>query len=250
MLTYNQKLKLIRTTYFLMKHWLTILIVVLGIINLLPFIAPLLMQFGLNGPAELIYMLYNPLCHQMAQRSFFLFGKEVMYMPQEFPILLSGDIVQDMFALKAFTGNELLGWKVAWSDRMVYMYGMTWFALILYQQLRRSFQIKRINLILVGILLMPMIVDGTSHMVSDFQGGLFESFRYHNQWLANLTHHALPQSFYVGDSFGTFNSWMRLISGIGFGIGIVWLIAPIIEKSISQDIQIIGHKLQSLAVPK
>lgn len=246
MLTYNQKLKLVHAAYFLMRYWLTILIVVLGIINLLPFIAPLLMQFGLNGPAELIYMLYTPLCHQMAQRSFFLFGKEVMYTPQEFPILLSGDLVQDMFALKAFTGNELLGWKVAWSDRMVYMYGMTWIALIFYHKFRTRFQIKRINLVFFVILLLPMAVDGLSHVISDFQGGLFEGFRYQNNWLTHLTYNVLPQSFYVGDSFGTFNSWMRLISGIGFGIGVVWLIIPIIDKSITRDTKIIGRKLHTV----
>ena len=173
-----------------------------------------------------------------------------MYTPQELPIILSADIVHDMFALKAFNGNELLGWKVAWSDRMVYMYGMTWLALIVYQQLRTSFQIKRINLILFAVLLIPMAVDGTAHMVSDFQGGLFEGFRYHNEWLANLSQHILPQSFYVGDIFGTFNSWMRLISGIGFGIGVVWLIGPLVEENISNDVRLIGHKLQSLTLYK
>lgn len=246
MLTYNQKLKLVRAVYFLMRHWLTILIVVLGFINILPFIAPLLMKFGLNDPAELIYTLYTPLCHQMAQRSFFLFGEKVMYTPQELPIMLSGDLIQNMFALKAFSGNELLGWKVAWSDRMVYMYGMIWLALIVYQQLRVNFQIKRINLILFAILLMPMAVDGTTHVASDFQDGLFEGFRYHNEWLANLTHHVLPQSFYVGDTFGTFNSWMRLISGIGFGMGVVWLVIPMMDESITRDTEIIGQKLQMI----
>lgn len=204
------------------------------------------MRLGLTGPAELIYIAYTPLCHQMAQRSFFLFGEKVMYTPQGLPISLSGDIVHDMLALKAFNGNKFIGWKVAWSDRMVYMYGMTWLVLILYQQLRTRFQIKRINLILFVILLMPMTVDGFSHMVSDFQGGLFEGFRYHNEWLANLTHHIMPQTFYVGDTLGTFNSWMRLISGIGFGVGVVWLVIPIIDVSITRDIQIIGEKLQSI----
>jgi len=247
MLSYNQKIKLVRATYFLMKHWLFILIAALGLINILPFFAPLLMKLGFSGPANLIYLLYAPLCHQMAHRSFFLFGEQVMYAPQNFPTLTSGNLVEDMFALKAFNGNELLGWKVAWSDRMVYMYGMTWVALIFYYNFRIRFQIKRINLIIFALLLLPMFLDGMSHVMSDFQGGLFEGFRYQNKWLANLTHYRLPQSFYVGDSFGTFNSWMRLISGIGFGIGVVWLVVPVIDESISRDVKIIGRKLQSIA---
>lgn len=247
MFSYNRKIRFVRITYYLMRHWLTLLIVVLGIINILPFVAPIFAKLGLTGPAEFIYAVYTPLCHQMAQRSFFLFGENIMYAPQRLPISLSGELVQEMFALKAFTGNELLGWKVAWSDRMVYMYGMTWLTLIIYQQMKTRFQIKRINLILFVILLTPMAVDGLSHVVSDFQGGLFEGFRYHNEWLADFTYNVLPQSFYVGDSFGTFNSWMRLISGIGFGIGIVWLIVPAIDASITRDIKIIGRKLQSIA---
>lgn len=246
MLSYNQKIKLVRATYFLMKHWLFILIAALGLINILPFFAPLLMKLGFSGPANLIYLLYAPLCHQMAHRSFFLFGEQVMYAPQNFPISISGKLVEDMFALKAFNGNDVLGWKVAWSDRMVYMYGMTWLALIFYYRFRTRFQIKRINLILFIILLLPMAVDGMSHVASDFQGGLFEGYRYHNMWLANLTYNVLPQSFYVGDLFGTFNSWMRLISGIGFGVGVVWLVIPVIDESLRHDIEIIGEKLQSI----
>ncbi len=247
MLSYKQKINLIRATYFVMKNWLVLVIITLGIINILPFVAPLLMELGFESPANFIYLLYTPLCHQMAQRSFFLFGEHVMYAPQSFPITITGNLIEDMLTLKAFNGNEVLGWKVAWSDRMVYMYGMTWLALIVYHQLKIRFQIKRINLIQFAILLIPMAVDGLSHVASDFQGGLFESFRYQNEWIPNLTHNILPQSFYVGDSFGTFNSWMRLISGIGFGIGVVWLIVPVIDENLTHDIQIIGRKQQSIA---
>jgi uncharacterized membrane protein len=243
MLSYNQKIKLVRATYFFMRNWLVILIAILGIINILPFFAPLLMKLGLKDPANFIYLLYAPLCHQMAQRSFFLFGEQVMYAPQEFPISIAGNLVGDMFALRAFSGNETLGWKVAWSDRMVYMYGMAWLALIFYQKFKSRIKIKRINLFLFVILLMPMALDGISHVVSDFQGGLYEGFRYENEWLADLTSNILPQSFYIGDTLGTFNSWMRLISGIGFGIGIVWLVIPVIANSIIHDIEIIGQKL-------
>ena len=245
MLSRNQKIKLVQATHFLMRNWLKILIVALGVLNILPFVAPILMKLGLQGPADFIYTLYIPLCHQMAQRSFFLFGEHTMYSPQELPVLLKGDFALDMLALKAFNGNDTLGWKVAWSDRMVYMYGMSWFAVVFYYNFRERFQIKRINLILFVILLLPMAIDGASHVVSDLQGGVYGGFRYDNGWLATLTNNTLPDSFYVGDKLGSFNSWMRLISGIGFGIGVVWLIAPILDESISRDAEIISQKLQA-----
>jgi hypothetical protein len=58
-------------------------------------------------------------------------------------------------------------------------------------------------------------------MVSDF-AGIGEGFRDSNIWLATLTHHAYPATFYAGDALGSFNSWMRWFSGILFGAGIVW----------------------------
>jgi hypothetical protein len=62
---------------------------------------------------------------------------------------------------------------------------------------------------------------GITHMVSDF-AGIGEGFRDSNIWLATLTHHAYPATFYAGDALGSFNSWMRWFSGILFGAGIVW----------------------------
>jgi hypothetical protein len=66
-----------------------------------------------------------------------------------------------------------------------------------------------------------MLVDGVSHMASDVVG-LGEGFRYTNEWLATLTENSLPGSFYRGTVLGSFNSWMRLITGVLFGIGVTW----------------------------
>jgi hypothetical protein len=51
-----------------------LLILALFIFNALPFLAPVFMKLGLEGIGRAIYLIYWPLCHQMAQRSFFLFG--------------------------------------------------------------------------------------------------------------------------------------------------------------------------------
>jgi len=73
-----------------------------------------------------------------------------------------------------------------------------------------------------------MAVDGLTHFVGDL-AGIGQGFRDTNTWLAVLTNNAFSPSFYAGDAFGSFNSWMRLITGTLFGLSIVWLGFPLLE---------------------
>ncbi|MEO5886295.1 MAG: hypothetical protein ABIQ77_01410 [Anaerolineales bacterium] len=43
-----------------------------------------------------------------------------------------------------------------------------------------------------------------------------------------LTNNSLPASFYAGNALGSFNSWMRLVTGTLTGLGIVWFAIPLI----------------------
>ncbi len=79
------------------------------------------MKLGIVGPAWVIYRLYRFLCHQLADRSFFLLGPKWMYTFTEvLPFAPDADTWQ---GLRAFVGTPEPGYKVAWSDRMVWMYG-------------------------------------------------------------------------------------------------------------------------------
>ena len=81
-----------------------------------------------------------------------------------------------------------------------------------------------------GLLLVPMVLDGSTHAVSDLAGiGL--GFCDTNLWLAILANHSLPLEFYAGDALGSFNSWARLIAGLLAGLGIVWLAFPYAYQS-------------------
>jgi uncharacterized membrane protein len=217
-----------------LDHWVLVFALLLGAVNLLPFLAPVFMRLGWDGPARLIYAIYSPMCHQMAQRSFFLFGVQPMYNIAELPVILTGNKLAEMEALRAVIGSADLGWKVAWSDRMVSMFGGLWLAGILYGLLRQRRVIKPLTLVGFALLLLPMLIDGGTHLISDAVGGLRGGFRYENQWLAALTSHALPTWFYVGDGLGSFNSWMRLISGVAFGFALIWLAYPYIHRSVSE----------------
>lgn len=235
-----------------LEYWVLLFAVLFGIVNLLPFVAPVFMHLGWIGPARFIYTIYGPFCHQMAQRSFFLFGEQPMYNIAELPVMLTGNTVADMTALRSFVGNPELGWKVAWSDRMVFMYGMVLLAGMVYGLLRHRRPIRPSGIFVFALLLAPIAADGATHMISDLNGGLVEGFRYGNLWLADLTGYTLPSWFYRGDAVGSFNSWMRFLSGLSFGLGCVWFGFPYIDRSISEIVtemtaqSIQAQKLSSL----
>jgi len=213
--------------------WLTLTIAGLVMLNLLPFLAPVFMEAGWTPLARGIYTAYSALCHQMAQRSFFLFGPLgfQMYEIAQLPVNLQGlTTVQEMLTLRAFVGDSSLGWKVAWSDRMVYMYTAPLMVAIWYAIRRRRGPVQPLSLLAFGMFLLPMAVDGTTHWLSDLPG-LTAGFRYDNAWLAALTGRILPDWFYAGDGFGSFNSLMRLISGVTFGVGIGGLLFPYLDQA-------------------
>src|SRR5258706_6826235 len=188
----------------LLDHWVLIFVVCFGVLLLLPFLAPVFMHAGWDGPAQLIYAIYSTQCHQMAQRSFFLFGPQPMYNIAQLPVPSTGNGATDMLALRAFIGNADLGWKVAWSDRMVYMYGGVWLTAAVFGFLRHRRTIRPLNLWRFALLLLPMVVDGGTHWGGGVMGGMAGGFRYDNTWLARLTGNILPTWFYVGDALGSF----------------------------------------------
>jgi uncharacterized membrane protein len=126
--------------------------------------------------------------------------------------------------LRQFIGDPAVGWKVAWSDRMVYMYTTILLWGLLFWLLRK--RLKPLPWWGLALFLLPMAVDGFTHMISDFSVGIGLGFRDSNAWLAALTNNAFPATFYAGDAFGSFNSWMRLITGLLFSLGLVWALFP------------------------
>ena len=117
-----------------------------------------------------------------------------------------------------------MGFKVAWSDRMGSAYGSIPVAALLWWPLRK--RIRGLPLWGFALLALPMFIDGGTHFISDL-AGIGQGFRYTNGWLAELTGYNIPESFYVGNTLGSFNSWMRLITGMLFGVGVVWFSFPL-----------------------
>lgn len=205
----------------------------------LPFLAPVFMRLGWTTPARVIYLAYSLVCHQMPQRSYFLFGPQTMYSLEQIQSVWQNTI--NPLVLRQYIGEPALGWKVAWSDRMVSMYtSVLVFAWLWYPWRKR---IKPLPWWGFVLFLLPMGVDGLTHMVSDFYG-IGQGFRYTNTWLAELTNYAFAPTFYVGDGVGSFNFWMRLITGLLFGVGTVWFGFPYLEAAFSDTARIIREKFQ------
>jgi uncharacterized membrane protein len=110
------------------------------------------------------------------------------------------------------------------------MYTSIWVFGLLWWPLRR--RIKALPWWGLLLFVLPMAIDGATHLLSDLVGfGL--GFRDSNTWLVLLTQNRLPLSFYAGDAWGSFNAWMRLLTGGIFGLGIVWFGFPYIDQAFS-----------------
>lgn len=201
--------------------WFGVLVAALSVWVMLPWLAPVLMKLGWELPARFLYWVYSFQCHQLPQRSFFLFDSVAMHSLSDLASV--GVNTADPLALRHFVGNEALGYKVAWSDRMVSMYTSLPLVALAWWPLRR--RLPPLPWWGLVLFLLPMAIDGGTHVLSDLQG-LGQGFRYTNEWLVWLTGGALPAGFYAGNGLGSFNSWMRLITGVLFGIGVMWAALP------------------------
>jgi uncharacterized membrane protein len=207
-------------------HWFQSFLAIYGMWVFVPFLAPVFMHIGWTGVGKAIYLFYSSFCHQLPERSFFFFGEKSMYSLPEIQTAWQSTV--NPMILRQFTGNEMMGWKVAWSDRMISFYTSVWLFAAIWYPFRRK--IKPILWWGFGLLLLPIVLDGSTHALSDF-AGIGQGFRDTNAWLIAITHNSFPASFYAGDALGSFNSIMRSLTGVLAGLGIVWLSFPYIFKS-------------------
>lgn len=219
------------------RHWLHLALVVLGIWTLAPWLAPLFMHLGWTGPGRAVYAIYSLFCHQMPQRSWFFFGERFTYSLDQISIAWPDSAT--MMGVRRFVGNDSMGWKLAWSDRMVSFYGGFFLFGLLYlalrdRILRSGWQLSWRWLLL---LVMPIALDGVSHMISDI-AGMSGGFRETNVWLAELTNHILAPAFYAGDGWGSFNSIMRLLTGLLASFAIIFWAFPLVDRSLSTNSQL------------
>lgn len=219
------------------NHWLLTFNAGWGIFVTLPWLAPIFMVLGWTWPGRAIYFMYNFFCHQLPERSWFLFGPQFSYTQAEIAQAWGRPLESIMYnelVRRQFIGTAELGWKVAWSDRMVSMYTSIFIFGLIYALLReRGFRFSGISWWLFALLIIPMAIDGTTHLIND---ALRLDFRQTNQWAVWLTNGLFAPEFYVDDAFGSLNAWLRLVTGILFGFGVVAFLWPIMDDEFSPKV--------------
>jgi uncharacterized membrane protein len=236
-----------RLAWWFSKHWLALFNIAWGVFVILPFLAPVFMQIGAPGLGNGVYFIYQFFCHQLPERSFFLFGPQPMYSLSAITTVTQS---VDPLVLRQFIGGPAWGWKVAYSDRMVSMYTGFWIASLVYAMFRR--RIRPLPIWAFLLFCLPMAIDGGTHLLSDLQAGqnFGTGFRDVNVWLAQLTSSALPATFYAGDALGSFNSSMRLLTGVIFGIGAVWFAFPYVDAAFYEAREELEEKIRRQSVAR
>lgn len=220
---------LVRNIPDLRRHWQTVFAVFYGAFVLLPFLAPVLMHLNLDGLGQAVYFIYSFLCHQLPERSLFFFGPKGMYSLAEIQAVWPS--AGNPLLLRQFEGNMAMGWKVAWSDRMISLYGGIWLFGLAWSLLgRKAGRLPVWGLVLLAL---PMALDGGTHFLSDL-GTFGQGFRDTNAWLALVTGHVFPATFYAGDALGSFNSWLRWLTGFLFSFGFVWWTFPYLDEALGR----------------
>ena len=232
-----------RAVYRLNRDWVFWFLALTGLWVVLPWFAPVFMHLGWEGPAQAIYWLYSFQCHQLPQRSFFLYGPQSMLSLGRIQSLWQNTF--DPRVLRQFIGTAEVGFKVAWSDRMVSAYSSIPLATAIWWPLRK--RLRPLPLWGFALLSLPMFLDGLSHIISDL-AGIDQGFRHANSWLAALTGNRLPASFYVGNALGSFNSTMRLVTGALFGAGAAWFAVPHLDLSFRESAAAIKAKFERAEV--
>ena len=243
-------IRLDKWIYGLSRHWLAAANIVVAIYVGLPILAPVLMNAGATGPAQAIYTVYSPMCHQMASRSFFLFGEQPAYPlaradtdlrpleaymgeTAEFSNINDDNWAQVFLAARQFIGNEQMGYKMALCERDIAIYGFVLIGGLLYAVLRRFMDVKPLPFLAFVILGMgPIGLDGFTQL-----------FGYYAIPLNSPDPNAIQQ--FIGTLFPPRESppFLRFLTGAWFGLTLVWLAYPRLEESMAGTRRQLAQKL-------
>jgi uncharacterized membrane protein len=216
-----------RISFWIAKKYLLILNLFMLLYAGLPFLAPTLMKLGAETPANLIYRMYKPLCHQFGFRSFFLYGEQPFYPLAEAGMTgyktfeeVSGIPNLDdpysftRFEARNYIGDETVGFKVALCERDVAIYlAIMGFGVVYGLTGRRLKSLHWMLWLLIGI--GPIGLDGFSQLFSQFNW----------EWLNALVPYRESTPF------------LRVLTGALFGLATAWFAYPNIEDSMSETRQ-------------
>jgi uncharacterized membrane protein len=215
-----------RFSYWIARHYMTFFNSLVLLYFGLPILAPVLMQAGVTPPARIIYSLYGTTCHQLAFRSWFLFGDQNAY-PRAAAGVASmttyeqatGNHPEDLVTARSFIGDPATGYKVALCQRDMAIYGsILLFGLIFVASGKAIRGLPWYIWILLA--LVPIGLDGVGQLLS--------------QPPFNLIPYRESTPF------------LRTLTGFLFGFTTAWFAYPIVEESMRDTRRIMEAKLKWL----
>lgn len=157
-------------TLWFSKSYVKVITVLILLFVGFSFLPPMLMSAGRQSIANGIYSFYQILCHQLFFRSFFINGEQPFY-PRELANIkgyktfenVTGREARDLVFAREYTGNEVLGYKVALCQRDVAIYFSLALAGIIFQVTNKKMKPLRWYLWFI-IALIPIGLDGFSQL--------------------------------------------------------------------------------------
>jgi len=219
-------------SYWIAKRYLLILNLFMLFYVGLPFLAPTLMKLNIELPAQVIYRMYKPFCHQFGFRSFFLYGEQAFYPLAEAGISgvktfeevtgfanLSDPYSFTRFDARNYIGDDTVGYKVALCERDSAIYlAILLFGIVFGLTGRRIKSVHWLLWLLIGI--GPIGLDGFSQLFSQFDW----------PWLVSI----IP--------YRESTPLLRALTGAFFGLMTAWFAYPNIEESMSETRQYYAKK--------
>jgi uncharacterized membrane protein len=188
-------------------------------------LAPVLMHFNIEGPANVIYKVYRLFCHQLPYRSWFLFGQQAFYPIPEANLGSSVTIDAVLQSVNYgtepvnyFLGSPVWGYKMALCQRDVAIYGSILITGIFYSVFKDKLpRISWLIWVIIGII--PMGIDGTLQLVGELPLSLFS-------WIPDWESTPI----------------IRTITGILFGVTTTWLLLPPLYASIIKTRRMLANR--------
>jgi uncharacterized membrane protein len=157
-----------------LRHWLLFANGLALLYAGLPWLSPLARAAGYERTGLFLFLLYTPLCHQLPERSFYVHG-----------------------------------YQVAYCHRCAAMYTAILAAGLLFSTVRH--RIAPTPLRVGGLLLLPMLLDGGTHLIDDALGTGFRG---------------------GGDGIGSVNFALRMLTGLLVGVAVLVTLYPRLEREL------------------
>jgi len=246
-------IKLDKMIYRFSKNWVAYFNLLVAVYIGLPILAPILMKTGATAPAQIIYTIYRPMCHQMASRSFFLFGEQIAYPRElagtnltpleaytanipEFAGVEPNNWVNFFRAAQRFVGNEQMGYKTALCARDMAIYGFMLIGGLIFAVLRRRYQVKPLPILLFILIGMgPIGLDGFSQL-----------FGYYSTPLDGSIPTSIQAAIQSVAPLRESTPFLRTFTGALFGLMLAWLAYPHIDLSMRGTAEQLEEKLRRI----